>query len=81
MTKRTYELDDDTIEIIDRLGDDNRIPFNKSQMVQRAVKYYWKDMEEGQLQDAVVASALNGDTPEGSDEDDDDSTGLLGRFR
>jgi len=80
MVKRTYQIDDDTVEIVDRLGNDERIPFNKSQMVQRAVKYYWSDLVNGELDDAVVSSALGGDIPQGDSDDGGDSGGILGRF-
>ena len=61
MPKRTYQISDKSKDIVDGIKDSNDIPMNKSQFVDRAIKYYYKKMIDGDIDDPMVQSALSGD--------------------
>lgn len=77
MPKRTYQLSDKSSDIVDGVKDSEEIPLNKSQFVDRAIKYYYKKMLDGDIDDPMVQSALSGNLDLGIDDSGNDD----GTFR
>lgn len=79
-SKRTYKLTSEAVAIIDWM-EENTI-LDKSDFTDRAVKYYWREYKNGNLNDPLLADAIEqaSDVPDLDDGDDDDG-GLLGRLR
>lgn len=80
-TKRTYRLDGDTIQLIDWLSDNSQ--FDKQEVVERAVKYYYRDYRDDNLRDPAMSSVLDDDIdlPGDDGNSDGDNGGVLGRLR
>lgn len=70
--KRTYKLTDKSIKVIDWMEDNSIL--DKSDFVDRAVKYYWMQQQNGNLNDPVLTDSTGGDL-EAPDLDGDDSSG------
>lgn len=72
--KRTFNITVKADDVADAMKDDPDIPFDKSSFVDRAIKYYWHQMQQGELDDPMVRSleAGNVDVDVDSDGEDDD---------
>jgi len=78
--KRTYKITDKGVRIIDHM-EENTI-LDKSDFVDRAVKYYWLQHKAGELDDPVLtdgdSDSLDAPDIEGVD---DGSSSLMDRLR
>jgi len=78
--KRTYKLTKKAIAIIEWFDDNSRL--DKSDTVDRAVKYYYAQVKAGNIDDPMVKDEIEKGAEELMDDDDDgDSGGLLERIR
>jgi len=79
-TRRTYKLTEDTVQIIEYLADHSS--FDKSDIVDRATKYYWRDFVNGELDDPAIQDALDDISELPADAEGDDSKrSLIERIR
>lgn len=80
-TKRTYRLDADTIAVIDFMAENSN--FDKQEVVERAVKYYYRDYKNGKLSDPAMRSVLDDDIdlPDSTKDDEDSGGGIMSRFK
>jgi len=78
--KRTYKVTDESVTIIDHM-EDNTI-LDKSDFVDRAVKYYWYQLKNGELDDPILDSDADsiGELPD-VNESSSDSTSIMDRLR
>jgi hypothetical protein len=78
--KRTYKFTEESVDIIDWM--ERNTILDKSDAADRMVKYYWKQYQDGELEDPLLADAIEqaSDTPELSEETDNDSS-LMDRLR
>jgi hypothetical protein len=78
--KRTYKLTDKSVRIIDWMEENSIL--EKSDFVDRAVKYYWAQQKAGNLNDPVLNDDANagGNVPdlEGTNKD---TSSILDRLR
>ena len=78
--KRTYILTEDSVRVVEYLHENSVL--EKSDVVDRAVKYYWKQQQSGELDDPMVRT----DEDEGPDasemeEDDDVEASFIDKLR
>lgn len=78
--KRTYKVTDESVQIIDHMED--KTILDKSDFVDRAVKYYWYQLKSGELDDPILSDDSDsiGDIPDvgGSSSS---STSIMDRLR
>jgi len=78
--KRTYKLTKKAIAIIEWFDDNSRL--DKSDTVDRAVKYYYAQVKAGNIDDPMVKDEIEKGAEELMDDDDDSSSaGLMDRIR
>ena len=78
--KRTYKLTKKAIAIIEWFGDNSRL--DKSDTVDRAVKYYYAQVKAGNIDDPMVQDQIEKGADELLDDDEGDSgSGLIDRIR
>lgn len=78
--KRTYKITEESVDVIDWM-EDNTI-LDKSDFVDRAVKYYWLQHKNGNLNDPILtddASDIQG-VPD-LDSSSDEGSSILERLR
>lgn len=78
--KRTYKFTEESVDIIDWM--DRNTILDKSDAADRMVKYYWKQYQDGELEDPLLSDAIEqaSETPE-LNEDTENSSGLMDRLR
>jgi len=78
--KRTYKVTEKGVRIIDHM-EENTI-LDKSDFVDRAVKYYWVQLQNGNLNDPVLTDSSGDGIGElDLDTDDGGSSSLMDRLR
>lgn len=78
--KRTYKVTKKAIAIIQWFDDNSRL--DKSDTVDRAVKYYYAQVKAGNIDDPMVKDEIESGADSLMDDDDsDDGTGLIDRIR
>jgi len=78
--KRTYKVTKKAIAIINWFDDNSRL--DKSDTVDRAVKYYYAQVKAGEIDDPMVKDDIESGGDSLMDDDDGDSGGgLIDRFR
>lgn len=78
--KRTYKVTKKAIAIINWFDDNSRL--DKSDTVDRAVKYYYAQVKAGNIDDPMVKDDIEEGAEELMDDDDDSSgSGLIDRIR
>lgn len=80
-TKRTYRLEDSTVEIIEYMAENT--PMDKQEAVDRMVKYYAHKVKAGEIDDPMFKQAVGDDPVDmvGDGDGDDDARGILDRLR
>lgn len=81
MPKRTYNISEKGKDIVDGVKDSDDIPLNKSQFVDRAIKYYYKKMLDGDIDDPMAQGALDGDLDLEVGDNGDGGQSLRDKFR
>lgn len=78
--KRTYKVTDESVQVIDHM-EENTI-LDKSDFVDRAVKYYWYQLKNGELDDPILSDDADsiGDLPDVEDSGKE-STSIMDRLR
>lgn len=78
--KRTYKVTDESVQIIDHMED--KTILDKSDFVDRAVKYYWYQLKSGELDDPILSDDSDsiGDIPD-VDGSSSSSTSIMDRLR
>lgn len=78
--KRTYKVTEEGVQIIDHM--ERETILDKSDFVDRAVKYYWYQLQNGQLDDPVLDGDADsiGELP-GVDGGSSGSTSIMDRLR
>ena len=78
--KRTYKVTKKAVAIINWFDDNSRL--DKSDTVDRAVKYYYAQVKAGNIDDPMVQDQIEKGADELLDDDEDDSgSGLIDRIR
>lgn len=78
--KRTYKITQKSVNIVDWMEDNSIL--EKSDFVDRAIKYYWAQQKAGNLNDPVLNDDANagGNIPD-LEETDKDTSSILDRLR
>lgn len=77
--KRTYKLTESGVRVIDTLDENTRL--DKSDVVDRAVKYYYQQVKEGNIDSALVEDSVERIAQEVEGDGDDSGIGLMERLR
>lgn len=78
--KRTYKLKDKSISVVDTMADNT--VYNKSEFVNRAILYYYRELMKGELDDPAVVDQISPDDFDMSGgKSDDSSRGILDKIR
>lgn len=78
--KRTYKVTEKGVRIIDHMEENTVL--DKSDFVDRAVKYYWLQLQNGNLNDPILTDNDVGELDVSDINDNDgDSGGLMDRLR
>jgi len=79
--KRTWRVSATAIEVVEWMAENT--PYNKQESVDRMIKYYAREAKRGNLDDPVVAEALEGNVDDILDgaSDDESNRSIIDKLR
>jgi len=77
--KRTYVVTDNGIDSIEHIAENSRM--DKSDVVDRAVKYYLKSLVNGDVDDPLVDDDISPPGLKGRQQQKEEDGGFMSRFR